>query len=260
MLDTYHALQLAIEQANLEEIRTGFDAFGQRIAEVPAEPLSADMQPMWAEVQMLLRNDAVEGREVTSMQEADRVFSLARQHVEQFQQYFAIGDRPLEPVIEMLDVPPAITQQIERLLAPYLQLGTSLAADQVDPARTAVQRLQALVAELPASESDAKEEGKANVRWQQERRHLSQIAARLVKAEDLAAMRRGFALLSEEMLSLLRIFGVTPNQELYELHCPMVFDGRGASWIQTDEAVRNPYYGAAMLKCADRVEGLRVEN
>ncbi len=24
----------------------------------------------------------------------------------------------------------------------------------------------------------------------------------------------------------------------------MAFDGRGASWIQADDAVRNPYYGA----------------
>ncbi len=37
----------------------------------------------------------------------------------------------------------------------------------------------------------------------------------------------------------------------------MAFEGRGATWIQADSAVRNPYYGATMLKCADRVEKLK---
>jgi Cu(I)/Ag(I) efflux system membrane fusion protein len=29
----------------------------------------------------------------------------------------------------------------------------------------------------------------------------------------------------------------------------MAFDGRGASWLQADEEIQNPYYGAAMLRC-----------
>ncbi|MFG0254296.1 MAG: hypothetical protein ACF787_04260, partial [Rhodopirellula sp. JB053] len=48
----------------------------------------------------------------------------------------------------------------------------------------------------------------------------------------------------------------TTDAALYELHCPMAFEGRGASWIQSDVAVRNPYYGPSMLKCADKVEKL----
>jgi Cu(I)/Ag(I) efflux system membrane fusion protein len=75
-------------------------------------------------------------------------------------------------------------------------------------------------------------------------------------ANDLAALRAAFALLSDELLTLQRTFGLPSSHQLFELHCPMAFDGRGASWIQTDDAVRNPYYGAAMLKCADRVEPL----
>lgn len=91
---------------------------------------------------------------------------------------------------------------------------------------------------------------------------LRSIVARMQKASDLAALRSGFALLSEQMLSLERMFGLPTDAALYELHCPMAFEGRGASWIQSDDAVRNPYYGPSMLKCADRVESLgsRVES
>jgi len=58
------------------------------------------------------------------------------------------------------------------------------------------------------------------------------------------------------MLSLERMFGLPTDAALYELHCPMAFEGRGASWIQSEDAVRNPYYGPSMLKCADKVEKL----
>ena len=92
--------------------------------------------------------------------------------------------------------------------------------------------------------------------WSKEKRDLSEIIARLQKANDLAALRSGFALLSEQMLSLQRMFGLPTDETLYELHCPMAFEGRGASWLQSDDAVRNPYYGASMLKCADKVEKL----
>ena len=34
----------------------------------------------------------------------------------------------------------------------------------------------------------------------------------------------------------------------------MVFDGKGAMWLQKEKQVRNPYFGTAMLKCADRVK------
>ncbi len=65
--------------------------------------------------------------------------------------------------------------------------------------------------------------------------------------------RSAFALLSDELLVLVRSFGLGEGEQVFELHCPMAFEGRGASWLQRDDQVRNPYYGATMLKCADRV-------
>jgi Cu(I)/Ag(I) efflux system membrane fusion protein len=31
----------------------------------------------------------------------------------------------------------------------------------------------------------------------------------------------------------------------------MAFENRGASWLQADTDIRNPYFGAAMLKCGN---------
>ena len=34
----------------------------------------------------------------------------------------------------------------------------------------------------------------------------------------------------------------------------MAFDGRGAAWLQAGDEVRNPYFGAAMIRCATEVD------
>ena len=202
-----------------------------------------------------LRNDVTEGREVKSMREADRVFALTRQHVNQMKGQFPLPmshDEMQMPAMANMDAPPEVVGQLNGFVAPYLALSQSLADDDLDAAKQAVEPLHQRLASLAPIVSESKAVGM----WSKEKRDLSEIIARLQKANDLSALRSGFALLSEQMLSLQRMFGLPTDETLYELHCPMAFKGRGASWLQSDDAVRNPYYGASMLKCADKVEKL----
>ena len=74
------------------------------------------------------------------------------------------------------------------------------------------------------------------------------------QSEDLKSIREKFSLLSDETRVLINTFGPDGFETVYHMHCPMVFDGKGAMWLQNDKQVRNPYFGAAMLGCADRVE------
>ncbi|MDP4535765.1 efflux RND transporter periplasmic adaptor subunit [Alkalimonas collagenimarina] len=37
----------------------------------------------------------------------------------------------------------------------------------------------------------------------------------------------------------------------YRAYCPMARGGRGAAWLQPQDSVLNPYYGAMMLRCGD---------
>ena len=147
---------------------------------------------------------------------------------------------------------------MSQLIPPYLSIGQALSADDGDSAVRAVAALQQAVGAINPQSL----EGKTLERWNAELNSLSTITARLSQASDLASLRTAFALLSDELLALQRTFGFPNSDRLFELHCPMAFEGRGASWIQSDDAVRNPYYGASMLKCADRVEslGARVES
>ncbi|MEZ6092523.1 MAG: DUF3347 domain-containing protein, partial [Pirellulaceae bacterium] len=178
-----------------------------------------------------------------------------RQHVDQMKAQFPLPmshDEMQMPSMTNMAAPAEVVEQLSGFVAPYLQLSQALAADDLDAAKRAVEPLhQRLASLLPIVSDD-----KSVEMWSKEKRDLSEIIARLQKANDLATLRSGFALLSEQMLSLERMFGLPTDLTLHELHCPMAFEGRGASWIQSDDAVRNPYYGASMLKCADKVEKL----
>jgi Cu(I)/Ag(I) efflux system membrane fusion protein len=76
----------------------------------------------------------------------------------------------------------------------------------------------------------------------------------LKKAQDIQAARTEFSPLSQEVGVLAKTFGFGQSVPIYELHCPMAFQGLGAIWYQGSDQVRNPYYGSTMLSCADRVE------
>ncbi len=255
MLHLFGEIRSSIESANLEEIRIGYKRLGDLVAALPTAEVSPEMRPQWIEVAMLLRNDAVEGSEVRSMSDADRVFSLTKQHVGEMTRRFSLSMPGEEPGMEMmveLEVPAEVLQQIEGLTPLYLRLGDALAADQFDAAAAVASQLRGQVASWQAIPGDAQ----AIQLWSKEKQDLSQVVERLLESRDLAAMRNAFALLSESTLSIEQTFGLPFQSALYRIHCPMAFEGRGASWIQSDDAVRNPYYGAVMFRCADRVEKL----
>lgn len=242
----------AIESAELYLIREAFGQLGKQVEAISADELSGDMKAQLQEFEMLLRNDAVEGQDIETLQDADRVYLVTKRHAERLQAMFGISRGEYPKAEQSLEVPAEFRAQLSQLVPPYLSIGQALAADDAAAATEAVPALHQAVSSLNAQSLS----GKAAEHWTAEQNSLSKITAMLSQANDLASLRSAFALLSEELLSLQHLFSFPNSDQLFELHCPMAFDGRGASWIQTDEQVRNPYYGAAMLKCADHVEPL----
>lgn len=67
----------------------------------------------------------------------------------------------------------------------------------------------------------------------------------LSETTDLAEQRELFAKLTAPMAQLAR---AAPQARIIYLdHCPM-YNG-GADWLSTDKAIKNPFYGSAMLGC-----------
>lgn len=254
IIENAETIQAAVEAAELDHIREAFNALGESVASIDANALPGDMGDQLGEFVMLLGNDAVEGSDVHSLQNADRVSLVTKRHAERLQEMFGLYNAGHQMEEMQLEVPDAFRQQLSELITPYLAISRSLAADDSDAGNAAVDGLHQAVSSI----EDQSLQGKTAERWKTEQNSLSKITARLAKATDLETLRSAFALLSDQFLTLQRSFGFSRADQLFELHCPMAFDGRGASWLQTDDTVRNPYYGASMLKCADRVEKLGV--
>jgi len=159
------------------------------------------------------------------------------------------GQAPARAKTQRLSVPRSFHEQLEKLWKAYQAQHAALAGDDLEGARAAHRGLTEALGGIDMSLLDQA----AHVAWMKHSANLEKATAEADRADDIEALRKSFALLSEEMRSALATFGVGP---VYVLRCPMAFNNRGASWLQADEAARNPYFGAAMLKCGDVTETL----
>lgn len=75
---------------------------------------------------------------------------------------------------------------------------------------------------------------------------VAKQAEALAKAENLKAARETFKPLSASLVKYLRD-NKAGKGVYHEGYCPMV----KASWLQTEETVKNPYMGKKMLACGE---------
>jgi Cu(I)/Ag(I) efflux system membrane fusion protein len=255
VLSAFDQVTVALGEAELEKIRTAFSEFGVATSKVDEEQLTGHAGMLWREFAMLMANDAEEARDIETLQHADELYLQLSRHVERVTESYGLGDNQPAAVIR-LDVPSGFREQLTPLVQAYLPISTSLSGDNLLEAKRAVGQFRSELASIQSNEL----EGDTLATWNREQGNLTKIVGRLSNAEELKTARSGFALLSDEMLVVMRSFGVQGERPTYELHCPMAFDGRGATWLQDNDQPRNPYFGASMLPCADRVERLNVRN
>jgi len=138
---------------------------------------------------------------------------------------------------------PALAQQLRPVLGAYLAWHRALAADDEGAARAAESKLRAAFEAADAATLG----GHAREHWSSVR--AVALDASGTQESTLEAMRVRFEVISNALIELLREHGVPDDLALARAHCPMAFDGAGASWLQADDVLANPYYGAAMLRC-----------
>ena len=118
----------------------------------------------------------------------------------------------------------------EALLSYYFATQEALAGDNLENAQAAAKQLQA--AQKGSECSDA----------------IAEANDKILAAEDIKAARIAFKTLSDSLIPLIKKAGLS-SHEAHLVHCPMAFDFTGASWLQKDKAVANPYFGAQMFAC-----------
>ncbi len=122
------------------------------------------------------------------------------------------------------------------LLTPYLGIQSTLAEDKLDN-----------LAELGAAVVSASE-GKADKPGVDK---IIQGAGRIA-AQDIATARSAFKTMSEGMIEYVKADAAKQEGHML-VHCTMTFGGKGAAWVQKSGKVMNPYEGAMMLHCGDKL-------
>ncbi len=244
----------AIQVGDLTLIHDAFSELAAALQSISDEGLSGHPRMMWRELSMLLMNDAVEGKAIERVRDADRVYIQLSSHLRRLRQQFNLMP-PSETRVVQLQVPAPFVAAWTDVLQAYARMQSALAQDDLQAARAALAQLRTAVAQLPADQlaDDTKRY------WDHEVTNLSSIIQQLEQTPDLEQFRTRFALLSEEMSVLVRALGAVGVSRVYQYHCPMALGGRGAIWLQVDQKVRNPYFGSTMLGCYDRVEPIELE-
>lgn len=122
------------------------------------------------------------------------------------------------------------------IVTPYLAIQETLANDSIDdlPALSAV-----VIKAAEGHESDA---GVADI---------IQGAGR-VGAQDISTARAAFKKMSQGMIEYMKADPTRQSGHMI-VHCTMTFAGEGAAWVQKEGQVMNPYEGAMMLHCGDKI-------
>ena len=130
------------------------------------------------------------------------------------------------------------------LLAIYFEVSGALVEGDAEKARRALAQLGPQLDRLPVEglEDDAREA------WGSMDDRLRTAIRRGAEATDLTALREVLRDLTQVFLQVEARFGHA-GDDLLEVFCPMAFEGRGASWLQSKPSVLNPYFGESMLRC-----------
>lgn len=149
--------------------------------------------------------------------------------------------------------PEVFRKQIDAVLSQVLLTADALADDNLDASLAGASHAKQALASVDMTILT----GIAHVRWMQSLDALSQPLGKMVETKDIESFRLAFAALSSELVRIVKMFGPIRSEPIYALRCPMAFDNRGATWLQQDKAVRNPYFGKAMPTCGDVIDTIQ---
>jgi Cu(I)/Ag(I) efflux system membrane fusion protein len=137
---------------------------------------------------------------------------------------------------------------VQTLVKPYLSVQAALVSDDLEQAKIGGTAFAEAMKQAPKGE-DEKESVEAFVT----------PATHIANAASIADARKAFIELSGEMQSLISHVGISGKDKLYVGKCPMANDNKGATWIQSDNKIHNPYLGSKMLKCGSVIKQIAGE-
>lgn len=161
-----------------------------------------------------------------------------------------------DPAAAEIQAPETFRVELGRLVRAQFELVRALAGDDPEAARTAA---LAVDEALHAVNGRALEGATDRAAWNEAAQAMHQGLSQLAVALELGGQRQHFESFSNALTEAVQVFGIEDAGPVYRAMCPMV-QGREGYWLQDEELVANPYYGAAMLRCGEIVETIADED
>ncbi len=151
----------------------------------------------------------------------------------------------------IITTPTQETNQLQAVFDNYFAVKDALV--KTDGA-VALTKAKALLTALDAVDMN-KLKPDEHMAWMKVEKDLKTDAKKISAKKDAASQRMLFMNLSEKMYTLIK--AAKPAGKIYYQHCPMYNDGKGANWLSKEAAIKNPYYGSAMLTCGSVAETIQ---
>lgn len=147
---------------------------------------------------------------------------------------------------------PSLTEKAKEALKPlyqeYLNLKDALANDNLANAKKAGNAMQKALSNVNMSLFS----GNSHEIWMKHQNNLKLALQPVPNFKSIEEVRKAFQPISETMIALTNSFNPF-GKTLYVQRCPMADNNKGANWISQFEEIKNPYFGAKMLKCGETI-------
>jgi Cu(I)/Ag(I) efflux system membrane fusion protein len=129
----------------------------------------------------------------------------------------------------------------------YFDVQMALAADDLKRAKDVARELRARLGKVDMTLFSPT----GHTVWMRLERRLSDEASRIAGAVDMTSARDAFYSLAGTVIELETSFGHADSRDHFISFCPMARNNKGASWLQDDDTIFNPFFGASMLRCGE---------
>ena len=175
------------------------------------------------------------------------ISSTGHEHHGTEQKQLIVGQPDLPKTYTVSDV---FKKQLDVLMSSYFQIHHALSRDEYKKAVTATGAFRTNLDAVDMKHLS----GESHLSWMSHSKKLGSLTETLSDAKDIDVLRSGFDELSDELYTVVKMFGLSSEQPVYRYLCPMANNNKGAYWLQESEQTENPYFGSKMFKCGSRVE------
>jgi hypothetical protein len=130
--------------------------------------------------------------------------------------------------------------QVSNILPSYYAVKDALVAGDADAAAARAGELVKAIGGVDMSNMQEKE----HRAFMEVKDKLALDARHISEKKEISHQREHFAKLSANMMALAKAVKLS-DQPIYEDYCPM----KKATWLSSEAAIKNPYYGNTMLTC-----------